>query len=529
MKKKRTLFISLILALLAGAFAVPGIPLAGGSTERLANGNFEGGFYATPVGFVGKHWKWFHNGGAATYGFYDDTWAPVVYDGKHSQLLEINTFCRAGSDPDRYSGIYQTVAVVPGETYELSLHGMLRALEDDPDRSGYNYRVEIGIDYGGGGDWTAVADWYELPWNTVHPRLSPGSMESYSTGITATGDRLTLFIRVWKKWGTAQRELDVNLDAISLKGAMPADADQGVAKPATNESTTRADYESTQGLAVYFDVPAYPVKGWSYTIGVDSKNDVGVTKLQFFDNGSLLDEVSYAVGPLTVSHDFVWKPETDGDHTLKAVAHDAGGATATHKVKVMVGKKGQFLTNGDFEGGFPPMPAVTVGYGWGWFHNGGQATYGFYDETWPPVIYDGHHSQLIEINTFCRGGSDADRYAGIYQTVGGLTKGATYKLSLAGMLRVLADDEDREGYNYRVQWGYDPNGGTDWTVVDNWVEIPWDTVYTRLEPGTMSVYSTKFEAPSSEITIFLRAWKKWGTVRRELDVNLDAIKLEGYK
>jgi hypothetical protein len=185
------------------------------------------------------------------------------------------------------------------------------------------------------------------------------------------------------------------------------------------------------------------------------------------------------------------------------------------------------LANGNFEGGFTPKAKGMVGTSWGWFDNGGEATYGFYDETWAPVIYDGVHSQLIEINTFCRGGSSSDRYAGIYQVVDGLTPGATYQFSLYGMLRVLDNDDDLSGYNYRVQWGYDPAAGTDWTTVDNWVEIPWDTVYTRLEPGEMSGYKASFEAPSSKITIFIRAWKKWGTVRRELDVNLDAISLKG--
>jgi hypothetical protein len=97
------------------------------------------------------------------------------------------------------------------------------------------------------------------------------------------------------------------------------------------------------------------------------------------------------------------------------------------------------------------------------------------------------------------------------------------------MLRVRSDDEDREGTNYRVQWGHDPDGGNDWTLVENWVEIPWDEVYTRLDPGEMSSYTVTFEAPSSEITLFIRAWKKWGTAQRELDVNLDAITLKGYK
>ncbi len=508
MNKKRVLIGALLLALIATVFAVPGIQLAGEATERLTNGDFESGFHATPAGFVGNGWSWFHNGGQATYGFYDETWAPVVYDGEHSQLIEINTFCRAGSDPDRYVGIYQTVAVVAGETYELSLHGMLRALADDPDRGNYSYRVQYGVDYDGGTDWTAVDNWVEIPWDTVHARLSPGSMESYSASITATGDRLTLFVRVWKKWGTARRELDVNLDAISLKGAMPAD---GVAPSVT------------------FAAPAFPVVGWSYTISVQSSNDVGVTKLEFYDGGDLVGSVGYDVGLLSLSHAFAWQPATAGSHTLKAVAYDAAGATASHEVTVIVGEEGQFLTNGDFEGGFDPIPRGMVGTGWGWFENDGEATYGFYDETWPPVVYDGEHSQMIEVNTFCRGGSDPDRYAGIYQTVDGLTVGATYRLSLYGMLRALSNDDDRDGYNYRVQWGYDPDGGTDWTAVDNWVEIPWDTVYTRLSPGTMSGYTGTFEAPSGEITLFIRVWKKWGTVSRELDVNLDSITLKGYK
>jgi hypothetical protein len=508
MYRRRILISALLLAVVAAVVAVPGIQLAGGPTERLTNGDFESGFHSTQVGLVGNGWNWFHNGGQATYGFYDETWAPVIYDGQHSQLIEINTFCRGGSDPDRYSGIYQRVAVVPGETYDFSLHGMLRALEDDPEREDYGYRVQFGVSYDGGTDWTAVDNWVEIPWDTVHPRLSPGSMESYTTSLTATGDRLTVFIRVWKKWGTARRELDVNLDAISLKGAMPAD---------------------TGVPSVSMVVPDYPVAGWPYSVAVHSSNDVGITVLRLYDDGSLVGSVSYDVGLLSLNHDFAWKPDSAGPHTLKAEAQDASGATASHQVTFVVGEEEQFLTNGDFEGGFVMGPNGEVGVGWGWFHNGGQATYGFYDETWAPVIYEGEHSQLIEINTFCRGGSDPDRYAGIYQTVDGLTPGATYQLSLYGMLRALSDDDDRENYGYRVQWGTDPLGGSDWTLVDNWVEIPWDTVYDRLEPGQMDHYTVKFEAPASKVTIFIRAWKKWGSARKELDVNLDSITLKGYK
>ena len=512
MNLKRILIVALLLALVAAVVAVPGIQIASGNVERLTNGDFESGFYSTPVGFVGNGWGWFTNAGEATYGFYDETWDPVVYDGEHGQLIEINTFSRAASDPDRYAGVFQTVAVVPGETYDLSFYGMLRALADDPDRDGYNYRLQYGIDYDGGADWSAVAEWFEVPWDTVHPRLSPGAIDSFSTSVEASGPRLTLFVRAWKKWGTVARELDVNLDTISLVGAMPAEGEGGDGGP-----------------SVSLTVPAYPVVGWAQSVQVQSSNGVGVTKLELFDDGDLVGDVEFDVGLLSLNRTFAWTPATAGAHTLEVVATDAGEQTASAQVTVTVGEDVEFITNGGFEQGFIAEPLGMVGIGWGWFTNDGQARYGFYDETWGPVVYEGEHGQLIEINTYGQASADPDRYAGIYQHVSGLTPGATYKLSLRGMLRALVQDPDLSGFNYRVEWGHDPAGGLDWTVVDNWVEIPLNTVHPRLVPGEMDAYSVEFEAPAAQVTFFFRAWKKWGTTARELDVNFDAISLSGYQ
>jgi hypothetical protein len=97
---------------------------------------------------------------------------------------------------------------------------------------------------------------------------------------------------------------------------------------------------------------------------------------------------------------------------------------------------------------------------------------------------------------------------------------------MSGMLRALPDDDDRNNDAYRVQWGYTANGSTNWEHVNNWVTVPWDEVYPREDPGEMQGYSVMFRAPSPTITIFIRAWKKWGTVGKELDANLDAIRLE---
>jgi LysM repeat protein len=41
----------------------------------------------------------------------------------------------------------------------------------------------------------------------------------------------------------------------------------------------------------------------------------------------------------------------------------------------------------------------------------------------------------------------------------------------------------------------------------------------------MTQYTVKFVAPSDKIVLAVRAWKKWGTVQRELNVNLDTISL----
>jgi hypothetical protein len=506
MKFRYVLVVALLLGLLAAAIVAPGIQLAGDPVERLANGDFESGFYPTPAGLVANGWHWFHNGGQAAYGFYDETWTPVVYEGEHGAMIEINTLGMDAADADRYAGIYQTVSVVGGETYELSLHGMLRALAGDPDLTGYNYRLQYGVDYDGGTDWLGVDEWVEVPWDAVYPRLAPGEIDSYTTTLTATGPRLTLFLRGWKKWATTGRELDVNLDGVSLRGAMPPDGD----------ATT-----------VSLIAPAYPVAGSRSTVQVQSASEAGITRLELYAAGELVSSVEMDVGVLSFDRDFGWTPAGAGSHTLRAVASAVDGTTAEDEVTVMVGEAAEFVANGSFEEGFLPITRGAVGNGWGWFINGGSAESGFYDETWAPVVYDGEHSQLIEISTYGLAETRPDRYAGIYQLLEGLTPGATYHLSLHGMLRVVDDDVAAD--DYRLQWGFRPEYDTDWTKVDNWTVVPWDEVYPRLDPGAMHDYETTFEAPASRVTLFIRAWKKWATVEKELDLNLDAISVTGYR
>jgi hypothetical protein len=82
----------------------------------------------------------------------------------------------------------------------------------------YRYRVQWGYTTDGSTDWTKVENWQELPWDDICPRTAPGVMAPFSVQFQAPSSKIALFFRVWKKWGDAQQEVDVNLDEISLKG-----------------------------------------------------------------------------------------------------------------------------------------------------------------------------------------------------------------------------------------------------------------------------------------------------------------------
>lgn len=186
--------------------------------DVLVNGGFEEGFYATPIGAVGNGWGWFTNEGKANYGFYDDQWSQVVAEGDHSQLIEINTHNILDADPDRYAGIYQTVKVVPGKRYVLRMQETIRSTQRKGDR--WRYMIQVGWLEGASSDWTQVDNWSQFR-SQYHPRTEPGRFRRFRTVITPESDTVTLFIRVWKKWGNSEVELDVNLDAITLVGRLP--------------------------------------------------------------------------------------------------------------------------------------------------------------------------------------------------------------------------------------------------------------------------------------------------------------------
>lgn len=440
-------------------------PTSASLTNVLYNGGFEQGFSNQPgCGSVGSGWQCFTNGGAVNYGFYDDQWDRVVAEGSHSQLIELNTKGMMLGDTDRYAGIYQTVPVIDWAEYTLSLKGIIRTtnLEGDP----WRYRVQVGWTFGPYPDWTKVTNWLDVGWDKYYLRTEPGAFSSFTSRFMAESSHVTVYIRVWKKWGVPEEELDVNFDAISLVGP---------------------------GGYWYGKQPAHPGYG-DPSYGIGGPVDAGYGYPPIVDPGivdSMHVDPGYALHP--------------------PIYHTPAGACIGPNL----------VYNGDFEHGFNAVSVGHVGNSWGYFTNGGGAEYGFYDDQWPRVVADGRHSQLIEINTKNRFPVDNDRYAGIYQYITGLHPGVTYEFSMKGMLRGEGNEDDP--YRFAAQWGFLPGYNGEWQAVSNWTEMNFGPIGVRTNPGPMSGYSMKFVATSPDMTLFIRGWKKWGIPNVEMDFNIDSV------
>jgi hypothetical protein len=184
----------------------------------ITNGGFEEGF---PEEFgAGYGWGAFSNGNA-TVGWQSDTWDKVVVAGQNAQLIEIKN----ATERNRYAGIYQTVSVVPGQQYKLTIKGLIRSEEGEIELSDYGYRVQYAIDYDGNTAWELIPDneWVEIPWDEQAINDTADSayrFDTFEATVTAKNDRLSLFIRGWKKWVNDGSGL-FNFDEITLVGPVP--------------------------------------------------------------------------------------------------------------------------------------------------------------------------------------------------------------------------------------------------------------------------------------------------------------------
>jgi hypothetical protein len=212
--------------------------------DLIINGGFEGGFQE---GFgIGYGWGGFSNGNAVV-GWNFDDWPAVVPAGVYAQQIEI----KDAQGMDRYAGIYQVINVIPGEQYKLTIKGLIRSSEGDIKQSDYGYRLQYGLDYKGGVAWELVSpgDWRELPWDE-QPMAEPAGtayrIDTFETTITAQSDKLTLFIRGWKKWINNGSGI-FDLDEISFVGPAPAGFQAPVAQAA---SVANADEQNADALVL---------------------------------------------------------------------------------------------------------------------------------------------------------------------------------------------------------------------------------------------------------------------------------------
>jgi hypothetical protein len=187
------------------------------------------------------------------------------------------------------------------------------------------------------------------------------------------------------------------------------------------------------------------------------------------------------------------------------------------------GVTANLLVNPSFEEGF--VEGQGQGVGWERFQNGNVLA-GWYDDSWEKVVCDGEHAQLLELTN----ARENDRYVGIYQTVN-VVPDAEYALTLRGLVRSDSGSPENSDYGFRMQYGIDYTGGTDWESSNiKWIELMWDEQQREDPQGDVEyryeTYNTTVKAASDQLTLFIRGWKKWAD-GVEGNYDLDCLSLVG--
>jgi hypothetical protein len=262
-------FAALLLAVALLSF-IPRNVNAEGKGNLLRNGTFEQGFVQQAgCGTVGVGWHCFTNDGETNYGFFDDTDPAIAADGLHSQRIELSTVDQGFANHDRFAGLYQTVSVDCLAVYQISLRGMVRtSTKDDSFRDPWRYRIQIGWVFGSAPTWQAVTNWSDVGWDTYGYQLATTPVNSYQAKLIAQDPYITIFVRVWKKWGEIGEKLEVNLDSISLTPSSNAGPILPTLGPTPIPTVPALKLIGGTPVA---DLPTPPITAgnFRYTIGVD--------------------------------------------------------------------------------------------------------------------------------------------------------------------------------------------------------------------------------------------------------------------
>ncbi|MBN1642009.1 MAG: hypothetical protein JXA09_12310 [Anaerolineae bacterium] len=233
----------------AGALKQASLPAAQATVvqDLLLNGSFEDGFQDNGVGDA---WTPFDTGGIATYTWVEELQPIHVSHGERAQLMQIV----GAGQPDRYIGIYQHVDVIAGETYTLTMHGLIRSSDADNDQVEYGHRLLWAIDYTGNQNWQADLEWFDTGWNDIPLDEQNPTMNYIVVPITAETDQLTLFIRGWTKW-PMQAIANFYIDGIFLRGAVESKAaTEVVSTPVSPAGTTEELIPTTGGSVSWLPI-----------------------------------------------------------------------------------------------------------------------------------------------------------------------------------------------------------------------------------------------------------------------------------
>ncbi len=197
-------------------------------TDVIKNGGFELRDPDVEKG-IAQYWGRYSNG-RAHFGWYDDTWNEVVYEGEHAQLMEIKEIY--ANDFDRIIAIYQTIEnLVPNATYDLTLYAMMRSDARIEFRNNNDYEMSWGIDQLGQESISSIDTWHVMPLTeqshlgSANPNEDDDEPLFYEmitgTIITTDTDTVTLYIRGVKRY-PFETEILFDVDNVSLVGPRPS-------------------------------------------------------------------------------------------------------------------------------------------------------------------------------------------------------------------------------------------------------------------------------------------------------------------
>lgn len=227
-------------------YKVTAVPKKG---NVLQNSSFEDGFDENGVG---TGWSTFDNAGAV-YAWERDIQHIHVVDGQFAQVMRV----MGPGEPDRFVGIYQTVNVIAGETYTLTMHGVIHASTAGRQQTPYGHRVQWAVDHEGRGYWPALdewTDWTETGWNDVELEEENPTMNSFFEYIVPETDTITLFIRGWSKWPIIHSEAKYFLDGISLMGPVPGEEEVVTVMKDAGDGTIDEEMPTTGGVGTWIPI-----------------------------------------------------------------------------------------------------------------------------------------------------------------------------------------------------------------------------------------------------------------------------------